>query len=181
MGGAHGEMSAARVRPGAPISWTAFQLSLRKYRVSKGPEMTIADPNDISSLPQADQDAIGTTLISLMTGFRERDAEKLVGIYTSDADWVNAFGSVKKGGDEIFNAGTLKAPPETAIRVLTPDVVLVSAHLQVEGQKLVGGGEIELRDNHSLRVLHRQGDGSWLIVSEMYNDANRDQTYEGHS
>jgi uncharacterized protein (TIGR02246 family) len=128
-----------------------------------------------------------------MAGFRERDAEMLVGIYTSDADWVNAFGSVKKGGDQIveylrglfsddnFNAGTVKTPPETSIRVLTPDVVLVSAHLQVEGQKLVGGGEIEVRDNHSLRVLQRQGDGSWLIVSEMYNDANRETTYEGQS
>ena len=156
--------------------------------------MTLAaDSNDISSLPQTDRDAISATLISLMTGFQERDAEKLVGIYTSDADWVNAFGTVKKGGDEIvdylrglfaddnFNAGTLKAPPETALRVLTPDVILVSAHLQVEGQKLVGGGEIEARDNHSLRVLQRQDDGSWLIVSEMYNDANREQTYEGHS
>jgi uncharacterized protein (TIGR02246 family) len=152
-----------------------------------------ADSNDISSLPQADQDAIGATLISLMTGFRERDAEKLVGIYTSDADWVNAFGTVRRGGDQIaeylrglfaddnFNAGTLKAPPETAFRVVTPDVVLVSAHLQVEGQKLVGGGEIEVRDNHSLRVLQRQDDGSWLIVSEMYNDANREQTYQGNS
>jgi uncharacterized protein (TIGR02246 family) len=156
--------------------------------------MTLAaDSNDISSLPQADQDAIGATLISLMTGFQERNAETLVGIYTSDADWVNAFGTVKKGGDEIvdylrglfsddnFNAGTLKAPPETALRVLTPDVILVSAHLQVEGQKLVGGGEIEARDNHSLRVLQRQDDGSWLIVSEMYNDANREQTYERYS
>ena len=152
---------------------------------------TAADSKDISSLPQADQDAIATTLISLMTGFRERDAEKLVGIYTSDADWVNAFGTVKRGGDDIveylrglfsdenFNAGTLKAAPETTLRVLTPDVVLVSAHLQVEGQKLVGGGEIEVRDNHSLRVLLRQEDGSWLIVSEMYNDANREQTYDG--
>jgi uncharacterized protein (TIGR02246 family) len=124
----------------------------------------VANPNDLSSLPQADQDAIGETLIALLTGFRERDAEKLVGIYTSDADWVNAFGSVKKGGDEIveylrglfsddnFNAGTVKNPPETSMKVLTPDVVLVSAHLQVEGQKLVGGGEIEMRDNHSLRV-----------------------------
>jgi uncharacterized protein (TIGR02246 family) len=152
-----------------------------------------ADSNDISSLPHTDQDAIGTTLIALMTGFQERDAEKLVGVYTSDADWVNAFGTVKRGGDEIveylrglfsddnFNAGTLQAPPETALRVLTPDVILVSAHLQVEGQKLVGGGEIEVRDNHSLRVLQRQDDGAWRIVSEMYNDANREQTYEGHS
>jgi uncharacterized protein (TIGR02246 family) len=152
--------------------------------------MTSADVSEeISSLPQSDQDAIGVTLIALMTGFRERDVEKLVGIYSSDADWVNAFGTVKKGGEEIvaylrglfsdanFNAGQLKAPPETAIRVLSPDVVVVSAHLQVEGQKLVDGGEIEVRDNFSLRVLQRQTDGTWLIVSEMYNDANRDETY----
>jgi ketosteroid isomerase-like protein len=36
-----------------------------------------------------------------------------------------------------------------------------------------------VRDNHSLRVLQRQADGRWLIISEMYNDANREQTYEG--
>jgi uncharacterized protein (TIGR02246 family) len=159
-----------------------------------GEAMTSAGASEeISSLPQADQDAIGATLISLLSGFRERDAEKLVGIYSADADWVNAFGTVKKGGAEIveylrglfsdanFNAGELKAPPETALRVLTPEVVLVSAHLQVEGQKLVGGGEIEVRDNFSLRVVQRQKDGRWLIVAEMYNDANRDQTYEAHT
>ncbi len=151
------------------------------------------DPGALSSLPQSDQDAIARTLTALLTGFRERDAEKLVGVYATDADWVNAFGSVKKGGDQIvaylrglfaddnFNAGTLKAPPDTAIRVLTADVVLVSAHLQVEGQKLVGGGVIEERDNFSLRVLQRQPDGSWLIVSEMYNDANRESTYASGS
>jgi uncharacterized protein (TIGR02246 family) len=151
------------------------------------------DPSDPSSLPQADQDAIAHTLIALLTGFRERDAEQLVGVYTVDADWVNAFGSVKKGRDEIveylrglfandnFNAGTLKAPPETDIRVLTPDIVLVSAHLQVEGQKLIDGGVIDERDNFSLRVLQRQSDGSWIIVSEMYNDANRESTYVDRS
>lgn len=145
--------------------------------------------NDISTLPQADQEAIGATLIALRAGFQERDAEKLNVVYTGDADWVNAFGSVKKGSDEIlsylrglfaddnFNAGTLRAPPEIVVRVLTPEVVLVSAHLQVEGQRLLAGGEIELRDNFSLRVLQRQPDGTWRIVSEMFNDANQDGTY----
>jgi uncharacterized protein (TIGR02246 family) len=149
----------------------------------------IGEPTDLSSLPQSDQDAIGQTLIALLTGFQERDADQLVNVYSPDADWVNAFGSVKKGGDDIvaylrglfadgnFNSGRLKAPPETTIRVLTPDVVLVSAHLQVEGQKLVDGGVIEERDNFSLRVLQRQSDGTWLIVSEMYNDANRESSY----
>ncbi len=149
--------------------------------------------DDLSSLSQADQDAIGVTLTSLLAGFRERDADKLVNVYTADADWVNAFGSVKRGADEIvkylrglfaddnFNAGTLQAPPETSFRVLTPEVLLVNAHLQVGGQRLVGGGEIDVRDNHSLRVLQRQPDGTWLIVSEMYNDANQDKTYEGRA
>jgi hypothetical protein len=31
-----------------------------------------------------------------LTGFRARDADKLVDIYSADADWVNVFGSVKK-------------------------------------------------------------------------------------
>jgi uncharacterized protein (TIGR02246 family) len=148
------------------------------------------DASELSSLPKADQDAIGMTLITLLAGFQERNADKLADVYSSDADWVNAFGTVKKGRDEIvaylkglfsddnFNAGQLKAPPDVAIRVLTPEVVLVSAHLQVEGQGTTGGGVIELRDNFSLRVLQRRESGNWLIVSEMYNDANRESTYE---
>jgi uncharacterized protein (TIGR02246 family) len=148
---------------------------------------------DLSSLPQVDQEAIGATLLNLMAGFQERNVDKLADIYSSDADWVNAFGTVKKGSDEIldylrglfandnFNAGTLRAPPEIAIRVLNRDVVLVSAHLQVEGQGLVGGGELEERDNFSLRVLQRQADGTWPIVSEMFNDANREETYRTDS
>jgi uncharacterized protein (TIGR02246 family) len=148
-----------------------------------------AEDADLSSLAQTDQDAIATTLLSLQAGFRDRDADKLTGVYSADADWVNAFGTVKKGSDEIigylrglfadenFAAGEATSPPEVAIRVLTPDVALVSMHLQITGQKLIGGGEIELRDNFSLRVLHRQPDGSWPIVSEMFNDANRESTY----
>jgi uncharacterized protein (TIGR02246 family) len=155
--------------------------------------MTLSgDFSDLASLPQFDQDAIGKTLIALLQGFQHRDADKLIGVYSDDADWVNAFGSVKKGSAEIveylrglfaddnFNAGVLKASPESRIRVLTPDVLLVSTHLQVEGQGVIGGGTIA-RDNFSLRVLHRQSNGEWLIVSEMYNDANRDATYSGHS
>ncbi len=152
-------------------------------------EQTMTDPIEFSSLPQADQDVITTNLLALSSGFKARDVNQLTDVYSADADWVNAFGTVKRGSDQIlaylqglfadenFNAGTLEAPPEVAIRVLTREVVLVSAHLRVAGQKLVGGGEIPERDNRSLRVLHRQADGTWPIVSEMYNDANREVTY----
>ena len=57
----------------------------------------------------------------------------------------------------------------------------MSTHLLIEGQKLLDGGVIDERDNHSLHVLQRQGDGTWPVVSEMYMDANRDQSYAGHS
>ncbi len=148
------------------------------------------DFGDLESLPQTDQEAVAKTLTALLEGFQQRAADKLIGVYSKTADWVNAFGTSKRGGKEIvsylkglfaddnFNAGTLKAPPESNLRALTPDVILVSTHLQVEGQKLVGGGEIAERNNFSLRVLQRQPDGQWLIVSEMYNDANRESTYE---
>lgn len=143
---------------------------------------------DFSDLPAADQEAIGKTLLTLLKAFDDRDAEALRGVYSEDADWVNAFGTVKRGRDEIvdylrglfgdanFNRGELAGPPQTRFRVLTPEAVLVSAHLQVKGQGLVGGGTLD-RDNFSLRALQRQGDGSWLIVSEMFQDANTETTY----
>ena len=142
-----------------------------------------------SDLPPADQEAIGKTLLTLLKAFDDRHAEPLRGVYSDDADWVNAFGTVKRGHDDIveyltglfrdanFNRGELAAPPETSFRVLTSEVVLVSAHLKVKGQGLVGGGTLD-RDNFSLRALQRQDDGSWLIVSEMFQDANTETTYE---
>ena len=143
---------------------------------------------NFSDLPPADQEAIGKTLLTLLKAFDDRDAAPLRRVYSDDADWVNAFGTVKRGRDEIvdyltglftddnFHRGELAGPPETSFRVLTPEVVLVSAHLIVKGQGLVGGGTLD-RDNYSLRALERQDDGSWLIVSEMFQDANTETTY----
>src|SRR5271154_6298056 len=143
---------------------------------------------DVSELPTADQEAVGRTLLTLLKAFDDRDAEPLQAVYSDDADWVNAFGTVKCGRDDIvdylrglfgdnnFNRGELAGPPETSFRVLTPEAVLVSAHLKVKGQGLVGGGTLD-RDNFSLRALQRQDDGSWLIVSEMFQDATIETTY----
>jgi uncharacterized protein (TIGR02246 family) len=143
---------------------------------------------DFSDLPSEDQQAIGKTLLTLLTGFRERDAAALDAVYSDDADWVNAFGTVKRGREEIvdylgglfaddnFNRGEPEGPPETSFRVLTPEVVLVSAHLRIKGQGLVGGGTLD-RENYSLRAIQRQPDRSWLIVSEMFQDANTETSY----
>ena len=143
---------------------------------------------DLSGLPSDDQQAIGKTLLTLLTSFRDRDAEALHTVYSDDADWVNAFGTVKRGREEIvdylrglfaddnFNRGEPEGPPETSFRVLTSEVVLVSAHLRIKRQGLVGGGTLD-RDNFSLRAFQRQAEGSWLIVSEIFQDANTETTY----
>ena len=147
----------------------------------------------LAGLPAPDQAAIAATLGRLTRGFTERNADLLDGIYSDDADWVNAFGSVKKGNAEIvaylhglfsdanFNAGQLVAPPTSRLQKVTDDVVVLSTALQVTGQLLVGGQEIALRDNHSVHVLARRGGGQWLIVSEIYSDSRTDQSYIHHS
>jgi uncharacterized protein (TIGR02246 family) len=144
-------------------------------------------------MPAADQAAITDTVTALLTGFATRDARHLDGIYTADADWVNAFGSVKRGNrqivgylsglftDQNFNDGTLVDGPHNALKRVTDDVVVVSTHLQVSGQGLVDGGAIELRDNHSVHILHKQPDGSWRIASEIFSDSRSDHSYINHS
>lgn len=143
----------------------------------------------LDALPQADQDAIGSTLLALYAGFTTRDVAILADVYAPDADWVNAFGTRRHGASEIldyltglfadanFDDGELAGPPEIAIRVVTSEVVVVSVHLVVTGQGLADGGTIAERDNFSVHVLARQADGRWQIVSEMYNDANIETTY----
>ena len=147
----------------------------------------------LSQLPANDQDAIIATLGNLFDGFRERNTHKLTAVYAKDADWVNAFGSVKKGSDTIlnylrglfedgnFDQGKLAGAPSSQLRVVDDNVVIVSTHLQVTGQGLLDGGTIPIRDNHSLRVLQRQPDGAWTIISEMYMDSRQDESYINHS
>lgn len=80
------------------------------------------DFGELSSLPRADQDGVSKTLVALLEGFQERNADKLSAEYSVTADWVNAFGTQKRGGSEIvsylrglfsddnFNAGSFSMP-----------------------------------------------------------------------
>lgn len=147
----------------------------------------------LDSVPALDQTELLVTLRNLLVGFQQRDADMLVDVYTADADWVNAFGSVKRGATEIvdylrglfadanFNDGQLVAPPRSAIRSFSENIAVVSTHLQVSGQGLLDGGTIPLRDNHSLHVLQKQADARWKVVSEIYMDARSDRSYVNHS
>lgn len=146
----------------------------------------------LEAMATADREAIAGTIGRALGAFAFRNADMLQGVYSGDADWVNAFGSVKRGGPQIvdylrglfaddnFNDGHPAAPPELKLRRLDADNAVVSVHLPVAGQGLIGGGAIALRDNRSLHVVSRQEDGAWQIVSAIFMDARQDESYAGH-
>jgi uncharacterized protein (TIGR02246 family) len=147
----------------------------------------------LDALPPDDQAAIGKTCGTLARGFATHSADGLQEIYAEDADWINAFGTVKKGAQEIaaylkilfananFAAGTMPEPPTISLRKVTDEVVVVTINQHIRGQLLTSGEAIQLRDNHSLHILHKETDGRWLIVSEMFMDARQDATMEAQS
>jgi len=134
--------------------------------------------------------AISNVLQVLGTSFRVRDARPLARIYAQDADWTNAFGTTLKGRQQIvdyltelfvdphFIAGQA-GPPQVSIRPVTSDVVVAKTYVEIEGQQSVDGRILPTRRNHSLKVIQRQPDGAWLIVSDIYMDARTDTTYRG--
>jgi SnoaL-like domain len=78
----------------------------------------------LEAMPHEDQKAIGATMSALLGGFSKRDPAMLEAVYSDDADWVNAFGTVRTGRAEIvaylrglfadanFDAGKLVPPRE---------------------------------------------------------------------
>ena len=103
---------------------------LHSRLMTTSPTTTAAPALEFSDLPEVDQLAVLHTLGALQQGFAERDADRLVDVYADDADWVNAFGTSKRGVHEIidylhglfaddnFNAGTVVKGPDISIRVL---------------------------------------------------------------
>jgi ketosteroid isomerase-like protein len=79
--------------------------------------------------------------------------------------------------DVHFGAGRLAGAPQVSIRPVTDDVVVARTYVEIAGQQTADGKELPNRRNHSLKVLARQPDGRWLIVSEIYMDARDETTY----
>ena len=136
-----------------------------------------------------DEATVGEILMRLGASFRELDTAPLKGIYADDADWTNAFGTSRTGAaeiiaylqelyaDEHFGAGKPVGPPQASMRFVGDDVVVVKTYIEREGQETADGEQLGVRRNHSLKVLQRQEDDRWLIVSDIYMDARDEQTF----
>ncbi|MEW5423653.1 SgcJ/EcaC family oxidoreductase [Amorphus sp. 3PC139-8] len=148
------------------------------------------DPLDVDEDAEADAAAIGSVLVAVATAFRTRDITPISDAYAADADWTNAFGTTLKGSVEIlayldglfrdprFAAGRPKGPPTVDVRSVTADVAVARTYMEIEGQETTEG-TIALRRNFSQKVLAREADGVWRIVSDIYMDARDETTYLG--
>jgi uncharacterized protein (TIGR02246 family) len=148
----------------------------------------MSDKSDKSD--DADAAAIEATLQTVAEAFRARSTEGLGAAYAEDADWTNAFGTTLNGRaaivdylaglfrDPKFTAGRLKGAPTVEVRQVRPDVVVARTYLEIEGQETLEG-RIPVRRNFSMKVLAREGDGAWRIVSDLYMDAREETTYRG--
>ncbi|MFC7367461.1 YybH family protein [Vreelandella zhaodongensis] len=137
----------------------------------------------------ADQKAIETLLMTQLQGFADRDAASMSDIYTEDADWTNAFGRTITGRDAIisylgelfadshFSDNSMAGQPEISVRTVGEDAVAVKVYTQIEGQRTIEGNVLPTRHNYSLKLLGRQSDGSWKIVSELFMDARSEVTH----
>lgn len=137
-------------------------------------------------MTEAVLEGVEAILERLGRGFATRNADLLADLYTDDADWVNAFGTRRRGSAEIvaylrelfadarFAAGSPAARPEAEIRQVAPRVAIAWTFLEIDGQRRADGTPLPRRRNHSLKILVQQPDGRWRIASEMYMDAREE-------
>ena len=69
----------------------------------------------LEGMPDKNQEAIGTTLGALLSGFSQRNPDLLVDVYADDADWMNAFGTARTGSSQIveYLRGLFATPTST--------------------------------------------------------------------
>lgn len=137
----------------------------------------------------ADQKAIETLLMTQLQGFADRDAASMSDIYAEDADWTNALGRTITGRDAIisyldelfadsnFSDNSMAGQPDISVRTIGGDAVAVKVYTQIEGQRTIEGDLLPTRHNYSLKLLGRQSDGCWKIVSELFMDARSETTH----
>ncbi|MEJ8848007.1 hypothetical protein [Variovorax rhizosphaerae] len=120
------------------------------------------DPASRVHLLAQDHQAIARTLGSLQQGFTARDAQRLTGVYSDDADWVNAFASRKRGRPEIIDVHG-REPRADLRRALISRVQLASRGVtpaKAASIKKCDGKTSVIHPTHPPRNRHWQNDGA---------------------
>ena len=135
------------------------------------------DPADISAIRQVLENWDRT--------FTETNADLSAPDFADDALWINAFGVVRHGRQEIraFLQSLFARPggggfeparytvAEPWIRFVRPDVAVVHTRLWISGQRSSSGSDQEYpeRRNHTLRVMTKE-QGRWTVAAHLTMD-----------
>jgi uncharacterized protein (TIGR02246 family) len=129
-----------------------------------------------------DLDAIRTIMMNSGQGWAEGNASQVADVYADDADWMNAFGDVRRGREAIkeyltglfsFDEADMGESEQAngrmiSMRYVGDDVVILhSMTTSVRAGALEGADH---RQVHSTSVLAKQN-GEWRIVHEHISDA----------
>lgn len=161
------------------ISVTAIMLMCFGLISCKENSSNVA-PTDPSSKAKS-KEAIGKQLTTMGEGFAKLDADLISSIYTSDTQWMNAFGDWKVGKDSIrkklervfassgYQSGTSTSEPTAKIRIIKPGVAVAWTYEEIKGQEFPNGDVIPVRKVHSLSTFIKQ-DGEWLVEAQIFMD-----------
>jgi uncharacterized protein (TIGR02246 family) len=134
-----------------------------------------SDPADIAAIRQVVEDWDHT--------FAEANADVSAPDFADDALWINAFGVIKHGRQEIhaFLGSIFDRPgrggfeavhvtgSEPWVRFVRPDVAVVHSRSWFSGQRSASGQEYPERRIHYLRILTKE-QGRWAIAAQMVMD-----------
>jgi uncharacterized protein (TIGR02246 family) len=142
-------------------------------------------------LKSADEAEIATVLLTLATSLFQRDADSLRNVYSVDADWIDANGTSRHGRDDIiayhramfadeeFTIDEYVARPQVSLRFVTGTVAVARSYSEQRAAPPGRGYEMPIRRNYSLKVLAKQPDGTWLIISDIYMDNDEESSNGG--
>jgi uncharacterized protein (TIGR02246 family) len=131
--------------------------------------------------PMSDSQLFEKVIENWNQGWLKKDAKLAAKDYSDDADWTNAFGMKKKGRAEIQQfltevfslpfvmAGQSKTA-EQSVRMVTPNVAIVTTRVERVGQLTPTGEQLGTRQTSHVRVLLKAGN-EWKIISHLISDA----------
>lgn len=134
-----------------------------------------------SSATSADEEQIADLMKTYTTGWMNGDAKLVASTYTEDAEFMNAYGGLEYGKEDIekfliylfkeMGGGNDNSESEggrISIRFLEDDVAVL--HTYVRSVRTESRTDEDTREVHSTFVINKTEDEGWKIVHHMIMD-----------
>jgi uncharacterized protein (TIGR02246 family) len=115
-------------------------------------------------------------------GWRVYDVNEIIGVFAPDFEWTNSVGLrftekrkltqflINLFKNPNFRAGAPGPLIIRSVRLLAPDIAIISSSVVTDGQKAWNTGQtVTHQHTNELTVMQRRA-GDWLIVSDLTSD-----------